>query len=148
MAIEVQGVAPLVQVFDMTRSIRFYRDLLGFTITEMSKAKSADPDDVGWAMLQLSNATIMLNTAQLIRTSVPVAPDAGRWSGHPGHLSLLSAVPMWTVLISTSLRRALRLVRLWWRWYGIEAALSERPRRIRYLLPVRSPDELTSEEGR
>ena len=29
MAIEVQGVAPLVQVFDMPRSIRFYRDLLG-----------------------------------------------------------------------------------------------------------------------
>ena len=63
MAIEVQGVTPMVQVFDMPRSIRFYRDVLGFTVTQRSKSKSADPDDVGWAMLQLSNATIMLNTA-------------------------------------------------------------------------------------
>ena len=34
MAIEVQGLAPMVQVFDMPRSIRFYRDVLGFTVTE------------------------------------------------------------------------------------------------------------------
>ena len=81
MAIEVQGVAPMVQVFDMPRSIRFYRDVLGFAIKERSKAKSADPDDVNWAMLQLSNATIMLNTAY-DPDDVPEAPDEGRWSGH------------------------------------------------------------------
>ena len=81
MAIEVQGVAPMVQVFDMPRSIRFYRDVLGFTVTGRSKANSADPDDVGWAMLQLSNATIMLNTAY-DPDDVPGAPDEGRWSGH------------------------------------------------------------------
>jgi glyoxylase I family protein len=81
MAIEVQGVAPMVQVFDMPRSIRFYRDLLGFAVTGRSNAKSADPDDVNWAMLQLSNATIMLNTAY-DPDDVPQAPDAGRWSGH------------------------------------------------------------------
>jgi glyoxylase I family protein len=81
MAIEVQGVAPLVQVFDMPRSIRFYRDLLGFALTGNSKAKSSDPDDVDWAMLQLSNATIMLNTAY-DPDDVPEAPDVARWSGH------------------------------------------------------------------
>ena len=81
MAIEVQGVAPLVQVFDMPRSIRFYRDLLGFAVTDRSKAKSTDPDDVDWAMLKLSNATIMLNTAY-DPGDVPKAPEAGRWSGH------------------------------------------------------------------
>ncbi len=54
MAIEVQGVTPLVQVFDMPRSIGFYRDLLGFAITGKSKTKSDDPDDVDWVMLQLS----------------------------------------------------------------------------------------------
>ena len=32
-------------------------------------------------MLQLSNATIMLNTAY-DPDDVPEAPDAGRWSGH------------------------------------------------------------------
>lgn len=81
MGIEVRGVAPLVQVFDMPRSIRFYRDVLGFTVTGRSRAKSADPDDVGWAMLQLSNTTIMLNTAY-DPEDVPVEPDAARWSGH------------------------------------------------------------------
>jgi glyoxylase I family protein len=81
MAIEVQSVAPLVQVFDMPRSIHFYRDLLGFKITGKSKEKSRDPDDVDWAMLQLSNATIMLNTAY-DPEEVPAQPDAARWSGH------------------------------------------------------------------
>lgn len=81
MAIEVQGVAPLVQVFDMSKSIHFYRDVLGFKVTGRSRAKSTDPDDVDWAMLQLSNATVMLNTAY-DPEEVPTAPDAGRWSGH------------------------------------------------------------------
>ena len=81
MAIEVQGVAPLLQVFDMPRSIRFYRDLLGFEVAGRAKAMSDDPDDVNWAMLQLSNATIMLNTAY-DPDDVPAEPDPGRWSGH------------------------------------------------------------------
>jgi glyoxylase I family protein len=81
MPIEVQGVAPMLQVFDMPRSIRFYRDLLGFKVTGSSKAKSSNPDDVDWVMLELSNATIMLNTAY-DPGDVPAQPDAGRWSGH------------------------------------------------------------------
>lgn len=81
MSISVQGVAPLVQVFDMSKSIHFYRDLLGFTVTGRSRAKSSDPDDVDWAMLELSNAVVMLNTAY-DPDAVPAAPDAARWSGH------------------------------------------------------------------
>lgn len=81
MAIEVQSVAPLVQVFDMPRSIHFYRDVLGFTVTGRSRAKSSDPDDVDWAMLKLSNATVMLNTAYDPEDE-PVSPDPARWSGH------------------------------------------------------------------
>ena len=88
MAIEVRGVAPLVQVFNMPRSIRFYRDMLGFTVTSRSKAMSADPDDVNWAMLQLSKATIMLNTAY-DPDDVPEAPESGALVGSPGHLPLL-----------------------------------------------------------
>jgi catechol 2,3-dioxygenase-like lactoylglutathione lyase family enzyme len=81
MGVEVRGVAPLLQVFDMPRSLRFYRDLIGFEVTGKSKAKSADPDDVNWVMLQLSNTTIMLNTAY-DPDDVPAEPDAARWSGH------------------------------------------------------------------
>jgi catechol 2,3-dioxygenase-like lactoylglutathione lyase family enzyme len=81
MAIEVTGVAPLVQVFDMPKSIRFYRDVLGFAVTSHSKAKSGDEDDVDWCMLELGPATVMLNTAY-DPGDVPAEPDAGRWSGH------------------------------------------------------------------
>jgi glyoxylase I family protein len=81
MSIEVQGVAPLVQVFDMPRSLRFYRDVLGFTVTGKSDPKSDDPDDVNWVMMQLCDACVMLNTAY-DPDDVPEAPDAGRWTGH------------------------------------------------------------------
>jgi glyoxylase I family protein len=81
MSIEVQNVAPLLQVFDMPRSIHFYRDLLGFKVTGKSKEKSLDPDDVDWAMLQLSSANIMLNAAY-DPEEAPVQPEPSRWSGH------------------------------------------------------------------
>jgi hypothetical protein len=32
MAIEIQGMAPPLQVFDMPTSIKFYRDVLGFEV--------------------------------------------------------------------------------------------------------------------
>ena len=81
MAIEVTGVAPLIQVFVMPTAIRFYRDKLGFTVTGSSQAKSEDPDDVNWVMLELGRATVMLNTAY-DPEDVPAKPDAARWSGH------------------------------------------------------------------
>lgn len=81
MPLEIQGVAPLVQVFDMPRSIRFYRDMLGFSVTGKSDPMSDDPDDVNWVMLQLCDATVMLNTAY-DPDDVPDAPEPGRWSGH------------------------------------------------------------------
>jgi glyoxylase I family protein len=81
MAIEVKGVAPMVQVFNMPRSIAFYRDVLGFKVVSAAKAMSADPDDVNWVMLRLSNAEIMLNTAY-DPDDVPQVPEPGRWSGH------------------------------------------------------------------
>jgi glyoxylase I family protein len=81
MPIEVEGGSPLIQVFHMPTSIRFYRDVLGFTVTGKSKPMSNDPDDVNWAMLQLGRATIMLNTAY-DPDDAPGVPDAARWSGH------------------------------------------------------------------
>jgi glyoxylase I family protein len=36
MGIEVEGVAPLFQVFDMPRSVAFYRDVLGFEVITTS----------------------------------------------------------------------------------------------------------------
>ncbi len=81
MSIEVQGLAPLLQVFDMPTSIRFYRDVLGFTVTGTSPALSDNPDHVNWSMLELNGATVMLNTAYDPEDQ-PASPETSRWSGH------------------------------------------------------------------
>jgi len=79
--IAVNGLAPLLQVFDMRVAIRFYRDVLGFAVTGTSPALSGDPDHVNWCMLDLDGAGIMLNTAY-DPDDQPASPEAARWSGH------------------------------------------------------------------
>jgi catechol 2,3-dioxygenase-like lactoylglutathione lyase family enzyme len=77
MPIEVRGVCPLIEVFDMPTSIRFYRDLLGFEVVR------AEPrgDDCGWALLRLTDAELMLNTAYEAGERPP-APDPDRVRSH------------------------------------------------------------------
>ena len=98
MAIEVHGGAPLVQVFDLPKSIQFCRDLLGFTVTGKPEPMSADPDDVNCVMLELGTATIMLNTAY-DPDDVPATPDrrGGQDTRTP---ACISAARMWTARIS------------------------------------------------
>jgi uncharacterized glyoxalase superfamily protein PhnB len=79
--LEVRGLSPLLSVFDMRKAIRFYRDQLGFSLAGTSPALSEDPDHVNWAMLQLNDATVMLNTA-FDPEDQPLMPESGRWSGH------------------------------------------------------------------
>ena len=59
MGIEVRGVAPLLQVFDMPRSIAFYCDVLGFQVV----STSAPGPNFDWALLKLNGVELMLNTA-------------------------------------------------------------------------------------
>jgi len=59
MTIEVRGMTPLISVFDMPTSLKFYRDILGFVVTQ----DSGQGDKSGWVMLQKSRVTLMLNTA-------------------------------------------------------------------------------------
>jgi len=80
-SLTVTGLAPLLQVFDMPIAIRFYRDVLGFTITGTSPALSDNPDHVNWCMLELNGATIMLNTAYDPEDQ-PSSPELSRWAGH------------------------------------------------------------------
>ncbi len=77
MAIEVRGLSPLIQVFDMPTSLAFYRDKLGFRVT----GDSGQGDNSGWVMLELGDATIMLNTAYE-DDQRPPAPDASRVAAH------------------------------------------------------------------
>src|ERR1700690_4517308 len=77
MGIEIQGVAPLLQVFDMPAAIHFYRDLLGFELVLTSQPG----EYFDWALLRLSGVELMLNT-QYERERRPAAPDA---VGAPWH---------------------------------------------------------------
>jgi len=81
MPLEVKGLAPLLSVFNMPSAIRFYRDVLGFTVAGSSPALSADPDHVNWCLLDLQGTQVMLNTAY-DPDDQPASPDPARWSGH------------------------------------------------------------------
>jgi catechol 2,3-dioxygenase-like lactoylglutathione lyase family enzyme len=77
MPIEIQGLAPLLQVFDMPASLAFYRDILGFEVV-LPKSGS---DDVDWVLLRLNNSELMLNTAYE-KPNRPPAPDPARIAAH------------------------------------------------------------------
>jgi len=77
MGVKVEGLVPLIQVFDMPTSLRFYRDLLGFEIV----AQSSPGDDFDWGWLRLEDADLMLNTAYE-KEHRPPWPEASRIAGH------------------------------------------------------------------
>lgn len=78
MAINISGMAPLIQVFDMPASLGFYRDVLGFEVVQ----DSGNGDDSSWVWLRLNDADLMLND-QYEPGAVPDAPPAERtlWHG-------------------------------------------------------------------
>jgi glyoxylase I family protein len=77
MPIRVEGLAPLIQVFDMPRSVSFYRDVLGFEVVHQSQPG----DDFDWALLRLGDAEVMLNTAYE-KQDRPATPDPARVAAH------------------------------------------------------------------
>lgn len=82
MAIEVDGVCPYFEVYDMPSSIRFYRDQLGFEIVSTSPHRGGDKDRVHWCLLRLGSAEIMLNTAYEFDEERPPLEDHLRERGH------------------------------------------------------------------
>lgn len=77
MSLQVEGMAPLLQVFDMPASLAFYRDLLGFERVDDSGAGDASD----WVWLRLHGVDLMLNTAYE-SDSRPPAPDPARIAAH------------------------------------------------------------------
>lgn len=75
--LRIGGLCPLLQVFDMPTSIRFYRDLLGF------KVASPVPEDdrCDWVLLELNGSELMLNTAYEADERPP-SPDPVRLAAH------------------------------------------------------------------
>lgn len=79
MTIDMRGMAPLLQVFDMRKSVEFYRDVLGFEIVANSPPR---PEVLfHWALLRRDGIELMLNTAYDEGERPPV-PDARRAAAH------------------------------------------------------------------
>ncbi|WP_208644819.1 VOC family protein [Mucilaginibacter kameinonensis] len=74
---QIQGLAPLLQVFDMPVALGFYRDVLGFEVVQAS----GERDDVDWVLLKLNNIELMLNTAYE-KPNQPSEPDERRIAAH------------------------------------------------------------------
>jgi glyoxylase I family protein len=81
MALDVRGLAPLLQVYDMPTSIRFYRDVLGFQVVSTSP-KLGGEDRFHWALLRLGHAELMLNTAYEFDAERPTERDRARTAAH------------------------------------------------------------------
>ncbi len=82
MALDFDGLCPLLQVFDMPSSVKFYRDILGFQLVGNSPiVHGRDGDYFHWCMLRRGGTTIMLNTAY-DEGERPPAPDSARFAAH------------------------------------------------------------------
>ena len=79
MAIDIRGMAPLLQVFDMRASIAFYRDALGFE--RVANSEHREEVLFHWALLRRDGIELMLNTAY-DEGERPAFPDAKRVTAH------------------------------------------------------------------
>ena len=77
MSFQFNGPCPLIQVFDMATSLRFYCDVLGFQV----RSSSGPVPDCGWVWLDSGTAELMLNT-MYEDDKRPPAPDPKRKSAH------------------------------------------------------------------
>jgi catechol 2,3-dioxygenase-like lactoylglutathione lyase family enzyme len=77
MPLDIKGLAPLLQVFDMATALHFYRDLLGFELVGSNRPEP--PFD--WVWLRLAGVELMLNTAYEADQRPP-EPDAARVAAH------------------------------------------------------------------
>jgi glyoxylase I family protein len=63
MAFQITELCPLIQVFDMLESVRFYREHLGFEIAQQSPVIEEPYGHFNWALLKRDAMSLMLNTA-------------------------------------------------------------------------------------
>ena len=78
MAIEIRGMAPLLQVFDMPTSLNFYCHTLSFEVVATDGKPAPNQD---WVLLRWSGVELMLNTAYEARNRPP-SPDPARIASH------------------------------------------------------------------
>lgn len=79
MALDIRGMCPLLQVFDMATSVKFYCDVLGFEIHATDQNTIAP--DHNWVWLVRGDIHLMLNTAYEPEHRPP-KPDPRRSANH------------------------------------------------------------------
>jgi catechol 2,3-dioxygenase-like lactoylglutathione lyase family enzyme len=89
MSIDLRGMTPLIQVFDMATSLKFYCDVLGFDIVQ-TDSNTVAPNH-NWVWLRRGNIDLMLNTAYEYDKRPPV-PDSRRIATH-GDTGLFFGAP-------------------------------------------------------
>src|SRR5947207_10478763 len=77
MAIDIQGGCPLLSVFDMPTSLKFYCDVLGLEV----HSSSGPLPECGWVWLKTDGGDVMLNTAY-DEGERPAQPDPTRIATH------------------------------------------------------------------
>lgn len=91
MPIAVRGLAPLLQVYDMPRALRFYRDVIGFEV--ISTSPRIDEDYFHWVLLRLDGAELMLNTAYEDNASRPDEEEHCRMAAGHGDACIYFGCP-------------------------------------------------------
>lgn len=71
----------MFEVYDMPKSVRFYRDTLGFELVSTSPNLGA-ADQFHWCLLRLNDCELMLNTAYEFDEERPAPADPVRVAAH------------------------------------------------------------------
>ncbi len=87
MTLGFTGMSPLLQVFDMSTALRFYRDGLDFEVV----SSSSPGDDAEWVWLRRGTVNLMLNAAYE-PDARPAVPDSMRVEAH-GDTAMYFACP-------------------------------------------------------
>jgi glyoxylase I family protein len=105
MGLELRGICPLLSVFDMPDSVRFYRDLLEFELVSHSPFYAEG--QFHWALLRGHRAELMLNTAY-DEGERPANPEPARVAAH-GEVTLYFGCPDVEVAYRLLLERGLHV---------------------------------------
>ena len=116
MALDVRGMTPLLQVFNMETSMKFYCETLGFTVVTVDDPKKAPHHD--WVWLRLNDADLMLNTAYE-RDQRPKTPDAARVRAHDD-TCLYFGAPDVDAVYEELTAKGLKLNKPKVTWYGMK----------------------------
>jgi catechol 2,3-dioxygenase-like lactoylglutathione lyase family enzyme len=82
MSLRLTDLTPLIQVFDMARSVEFYRGKLGFEVVAASpEVDTPEGRFSHWTLLRLAGVDLMLNTAY-DGGERPALPDPARIAAH------------------------------------------------------------------